>query len=358
MLATPILRTFNPYNATTQFEFRFDYTGGNQAVRNNLVIQRVNDNAEVYNSIEETFSLRHLLSGNTLQNGVNYRARLRVGDINNNWSQYSDWIIFWCFSEPVITINTIDYANQNRVYNQTVNFQSTYVQFENELLQSYRYLLYDSNQGLIRSFSEKFADGTFSLTQEITGLESGTLYYLEVRTVSPNNQMGTSGLIPFRPFYIAPRLTLALEPQNLPEQGAIKVNANVIQIILKLYDSHGNEINPMNIEYMDNDWIDMTKDDYARLVVDNAFEITQNDFLMQIWLKNVPENKVFLELFSEYGKIQLVKKNNMILAYKIIRDSYLYGYFGSNEMEFSTEDTVMICLKQISHLIDIEVVKL
>ena len=124
------------------------------------------------------------------------------------------------------------------------------------------------------------------------------MYYLEVKTLSPNGNQGSSGLIHFRPFYVAPKLVVAITPENLPNQGAIKISANVIQIIMKLYDNNNVQINPLDVEYIDNDYLDMTRADYGRLVADEGFNILQENFTMQLWCRDLPNNKVFLKLFS------------------------------------------------------------
>src|SRR5690606_30937635 len=129
---------------------------------------------------------------------------------------------------------------------------------------------------------------------EVAGLENGVLKYLEVKTLSPNGNAGTTGLIPFKPFYVAPKLTVTLTPENLSRQGAIKVNANIIQVILKLYDNRGNQINPSDVEYIDNEWINMNRIDYDKLIADEGFNIFQSNFLLQLWCKDLPENEVFL----------------------------------------------------------------
>ena len=358
MLTRPILKSVIPFSHTNEQRFEFNFSGQSQAVRNNLVIQKVSDNTEVYNQNQETFSLRHILPPSTLQNGIEYRARVRVGNINNQWSDFSDWIVFWVLAEPTIEITTIDYNNQNRVYNQTVMFESTYTHENNELLQSYRYLLYDSNQNLIQSFREQFADGSQPLTQEITSLENGVLYYLEVKTISANGQLGTSGKVNFRPFYIAPRLFVTLTSENLSEQGAIKISANLIQIIGKLYDQNGDEINPLDIEYVDDDWIDLTRPNYDKLIFNEGFNILQDDFLMRIWCKNIPDNMVFLKLNSAYGRIELVKYNDMIHAFKYINNSNVVSHFASNELVINQDEEFIIEAKQVNHLIDLLIEKL
>ena len=353
MLTTPVLRRFNPFDSAQEFMFRFDYQGSNQTNKNNLVIEKVSDNTVVYNQTITTFSLQHLLPANTLVNGVNYRAKIRVGDINNNWSQFSEYVLFWAFASPVITITTIDYDNQNRVYNQTVNFETTYIHPNNEILQSYRYLLYDSNQNLMTSFSEVFADGSVPLTQEITGLNNGELYYLEVKTQSVNGQLSSTGLINFKPFYIVPRLSAILTPENSPEQGGVKLSASLLQLRLKLYDGNGNEIDKSSVDYIDNDWIDMNRFDYGKLVTGQGFRIEQSNFTLQLWCKNIPEDEVFLTLYSTTGKTELKMYGNRVHAFKSIYGSTLVGHFASDEIVIGQDEVVSIIVKQVNNLIDL-----
>lgn len=355
MLTTPILNTIQTFDASNQNIFTFNVVGGNQVVGNNLVIERISDNAVVYNATQETFNLRHTLPLLTLINGTNYRAKVRTKDINNNWSSFSNSLLFWCYSEPVLNITTIDYNNQNRVNNQTVLFETTYSQAEDEILQSYRYLLYNSNQELLKSFSEIYADGTTPLTQEITGLENDISYYLEVKTLSPNGNMGTTGLINFKPFYIAPKLTVTVDPKNLLSQGAIQIDANIVQIILELYDDNGDAINPLNVEYIDDEWIDITRIDYDKLVAEGGFNILQSNFILQMWCKNLPDDKIFLTLFSPDGKIEMFKSNSRIRVYKSINNLGFKNYYVSDEFTLIEGQEIMIYMKQDSNLIDLKV---
>lgn len=353
MLVTPIWNNIKTFNANKEYIFTFNVMSGNQVVGNNLVIERLDDNVVVYDGIQDTFNFRHILPAGTLENGKSYRAKVRTKDINNNWSNFSNWFIFWCFSEPVLTITTIDYQNQNRVYNQTILFETTYAQAEGEPLQSYRYLLYDENKILLKAFPERFADGSEPLTEEITVTEANKLYHLEVQTISPNGNIGTTGLVPFTAAFVAPRLTAAIIAENVPEQGAIRLSASIIQIRLKLYDNNGNLIDYEDIEYVDNDWIDMNREDYGYLIADEGFDITDNNFILQLWCKNLPENKVFLTLYSPQGKIEMFKLKNRIRVYKYVNNLNIKGYFVSNEFEANENQNIMIYMKQENHLIDL-----
>lgn len=355
MLMTPSLGEIKTFDASKESVITFNVLGGNQVVANNLTIERVSDNQSVYNQTQEAFNFRHVIPASRLQNGVNYRARIRTRDVNGNWSNFSSSLLFWCFSSPVLKVANIDYDNQNRVYNQTVVFETTYNQLENEILQSYRYLLYNKNKDLLKSFPEKYDNGKQPLTQEITGLENGELYYLEVKTLSPNGNSGTTGLINFKPFYIAPKLTVTVTPENVLNQGAIKVSANVVQIILKLYDDDGNEIDPVDVEYIDGEWIDMNRRDYDKLIAEDGFSILNSDFLLQLWCKNLPENEKFLSLYSPQGRIDVFRLKNKIRIYKYIKGLDFQGYFVSEEFKATNRQDIMVYIKQDNHLIDIKV---
>ena len=356
MLITPTLKSkIKPFNAGEDYNFIFYVDGSSdQIVRNNLVIEKVSDNTVVYNQTQESFSFSHRIPANSLQNGVNYKAKIRTGNIKNEWSQYSEYEIFWCFSPPTIKIINIDYENQNKVYNQTVEFKSTYSQTESEPLQSYRYLLYNSNKGLIKTFPEKFYNSEEYLIQEIAGLENDTLYYLEVKTLSINNNEGSSGLIWFKPFYIAPRLFSVLTPKNLSEQGAVKVSANIIQIIGKLYDNNGNQVEPENIDYVDNEWLDLTRIDYDKLVFDEGFNILQNDFMLKLWFKNLKDSVPFMFLYSPYGHIEFIRFGNKIHIYKRSKYHKIVSHFASLDINFIDNQEYMLYIKHIKNRFDIE----
>lgn len=355
MLTTPILHDVDVFNADKEYSFDFTVIGGSQVIGNRLIIERVDNNVVVYDEIQETFNLKHKLPDNTLTNGVSYKARVQTTDIEGNWSDFSNIKIFWCYSEPNIEILTIDYDNENRVYNQTVLFESRYSQAEGESLESYQYLLYDYNQDLIEAFPRKFSEGDTLLTQEITGLENSVVYFLEVKTSSPNNHTYSTGLIPFRPFYVAPQLNAVMKVRNVPDIGSIKIEANIVQITMKLYDDKGYQIPYEEVEYVDDEWLDMTRQDYDKLVADEGFETFNDDFILQIWCKNIPDEKVFLRLYAPNGMFEMFKSRNRIRVYKTIPNTKIKPYYASNEFEVIDNQEITIYMKHVNHRVDLKV---
>src|SRR5699024_4705272 len=119
---------------------------------------------------------------------VSYKARIKAGGANGEWSEWSDWVFFWVLEDPIVNITNIDYLNQNRVYSQTVNFIASYNHPDDEQLQSYRFTLYDSNKNILNVYEEKYYTDEVLLEQEVTGLSNGELYYIELKVFTVNQQ--------------------------------------------------------------------------------------------------------------------------------------------------------------------------
>ena len=339
-ITTPQLSNVLPFASTQSQDFKITYSGSNQKTQSNLVIQKNSDNSIVYDQTIQSFSLTYTLPANILVKSFEYRAKIRVGDINNEWSNFSDWIYFCVLSTPSIVIPTIDI--NHKVYNSTINFQANYVQLENELLQSYKFLLYGSNQNLIQTYAEKFADGSQPLEQEITGLENGELNYLEVKTISVHGQLGTSGLLPFTAFFITPRLITTLNVENLSNQGAIKLSVQLIQEI--------GQIDSGTIEFIDNDWVDLTN---GQISFQDGFQLG-SDFILKLWCKNIPDSIVFLKLVSEYGSIEVIKYGDEIHAFKYLNGlTTVIPHFISNTLTVNIDEEFMVYLQSLNNALEI-----
>lgn len=335
-LTRPVLQNnIKPFDAANQFDFIFSVVGGSQVFGNNLVIENIENGTEVYNQTIASFQFKHTLPSNSLTNGVQYRAKVRTYDINNNFSQFSDWAVFWAFSSPTVTIPTLDSGTVN---NHTVLLEGSYVQNEGELLQSYRYLLYDQNERLLAASVEKF-DGL--LTHQFAGLMNDTNYKAELRIITANRMESSSGLIPFHTDYIQPQLTSVLTLRNIEENANIKISANIIQII--------GEIGEGTIDYIDGDWIDLRN---GMIYFQDGFSVDK-DFSVKIWLKNIRDTDIFLKLIGEQGYIELRYYNNRIHAFKRLYQGGVVPHFASSEFIAGENDTIFICLKHIEDLIGI-----
>lgn len=347
-LTTPQVPSFiEPFPATEDYTFKFSVIGGDQCLRNNIQIQSMSDNTIVFDNTIESFTLSHLISQNTLQNGVNYKLKVRTGNVNGEWSSWSEWTIFYCFENPVVTIPNLV---NDEINNQTFIFEGQYE--HSDSLQSYKYLLYDSNKNLVSTSEEKF-DGL--LKHEFAGFENDVLYYIELKTISIHGMNGSSELIPLKAKYIAPRLLTTLVPENLSNEGAIKISATLIQIIGKVYDRENNQISYEDIEYIDDDWLPLTSNSQYKIVYEKGFDLLESNFILQLWCRDIVEDMVFLKIFSPYGTFELRKYNNRIHAFKYITGIEKYpAHFVSNEFLVGEGEGFTIWLKHINNLLDIK----
>lgn len=305
-LTRPVLYSVTPYPCTESHEFQFNSVGGNQVVKNNLVIVKNSDNTEVYNKTIDSFIFKHQLIENTLQNNIEYKVKVRTGDAGGNWSDFSDWIIFRCLSYPVLTISTIV---NSQVNNQTVDFIGGYSQAENEPLQSYRFLLYDENKILLQSFPEQY--DISNIHQQIAGLENKVKKYLQFKVYTLHGMEHSTELIEFTPVYIQPRLATVLKLENQEDRGSVKITGNVIQIIGKVGSGE--------INYELNDRVNLKK---GMIYFDEGFSIDK-DFVLQIWLEDLPmDESNFLTIYEKYGKMRLNYYDSKVHVWK---ENYSYN---------------------------------
>ena len=348
-MQTPILnREISPFKQEINYDFRFFYNGTAQIVSNNLVIENANTGQIVYNSTINSFNLYHRVMANTLENGTMYRAKIRIKGSNEVWSDFSDSVIFFVLAEPSISIQGVDFLNQNRVYSQSPLISANYSHENDEELSVYAFYLYDNNQNLIRKYQDVFYFGSGSLSQQLDGLESARIYHIEIRTLSVNRQQFSTGLIPILPTYETPKISGTIISKNIPDKGALEVEANILQIIGYYRDKNGTITT--DFEFIDGEKVDLR--DGAAIGFQQNIEIPK-DFSLQIWASDIVEDKVFLTLFGLNGKVIFYKYKNRIHSQIEIDGMPISSHFVSN---YFTSNSIRLDVKCIEHLIDLEVV--
>ena len=111
------LYNINAFDKTKEQIFSFVWNG-NQSFGNILMICENQSNKVIYQEKQNTMQLKHTLPANTLNNGVLYNARIAVVDIDNNISEYSDPILFYCFTTPTFIFDNIE---ENQIINTHLN---------------------------------------------------------------------------------------------------------------------------------------------------------------------------------------------------------------------------------------------
>ena len=333
-LTKPILRSIPPFPATSAKAFNFDVFGGAQVIYNQLEIQKNSDNTQIYLSKVQSFQYVHNVSAGTLTNGIEYKARVRTYDVNNvTPSDWSNWVVFWALAVPTVAITNIP---DNIVNNQTFTFEGSYTH-SGDTLESYRFLLYDSNQTLLQTFNEQF--GT-PISQEVAGLENDQTHHIELITLSAKGMSGTSGKIQFLAQYIQPRLSSILTLENMPDQAAIKITANVIQIIFESTEGA--------YSFEDDDWVNLS----SGVITASAPFRVERDFTLKLWCKSLPINYSFLVLTGEQGTISLKYYDDRIWLFKTAGTT-TYTIFSDELTDLLSTDVVGIAIRHSNNRCDL-----
>lgn len=196
---------------------------GNLPIANTL---RIIDNLTekvVYEETQTTMRLEHTISSNNkLVNGRLYKASIKVTD-NNSDSEWSDVLLFYCFTTPTFKINI---AQGQIIQAQTYGVEITYDQSEGELLQSYRAIVYNSNNEIIYDSNIRYILDTI----RITNLQDDGDYAILVTGTTINGMNLSTGRIPFSADFVKSEAYFICEVDNMYDTGGIYIKSNIVSI--------------------------------------------------------------------------------------------------------------------------------
>lgn len=298
-LTQPIINPIAAFDATQNHVVTFLAIGGAQVVGNRIVISDNQTGKTVYDNRVITMQLAHTIPANTLTNGGYYNVVIYTIDSANNFSQASVPIPFYCYSQPTLTINNIP-ANST-IENGTYTFQGSYAQQENEILNSYQFILYDSNKTVLSQSDVIYYSSNSSLSYTFVGMSNDTSYYIELKGQTVNNTEITTGLLYFTVRYSQPASFAIVDLVNDCENGFIQISSNIVAI-----DGKSNPEPPI---YIDNKEVDLREpDSWVRW--DEGFNI-KDDFTMRVWGRNFNDFEPIITLSnknntdSEPNKIEM-----------------------------------------------------
>lgn len=293
----PILYKIKTFDATKDNVFKFVWDG-NQSFGNICVIRDNTTNEVIYSQSQTTMRLEHNIFSSTLINGVWYNVVIASIDVNGNVSDYSDPIVFYCLSTPILTFTNIE--PNTIIRNASYKVSLFYYQAENETLESYDINLYDNSKNLLQTSGLVYSSNNLEYT--LTSLEDNQTYYVHATCYTVNGISGETDYIPISVNYTQPDYYALLTLENIKDNGYIKLQSN-IRAVECVVD--GTPI------FVDGDYIDLSNNtlsinkDYA---LDNDYIIKfsgydlQQGLIMQIGdidIYLVKENEyTYLELFS------------------------------------------------------------
>lgn len=270
-LTQPIINPIAAFDATQQQAITFVVIGGAQVVGNRLVIRNNQTGEIVYNQTQSSMKLEHILPANSLKNNNFYNAVIYTIDNGNDESVASVPIPFYCYTQPALTIDNI--PSGGTIENGTYSFQGSYVQNEGELLNSYRFTLYDSNKTILAQSPLIYYNTDPSLTYLFSGMSNNTSYYIELTGETINGTILTSGVKSFTVRYIQPASFAICDLVNDCENGYIQISSNIVAI--------DGKSNPTPPKYIDDKEVDLREPD-SWVEWDSGFSI-KDDFTLRAW---------------------------------------------------------------------------
>lgn len=298
-LTQPIINPIAAFDATQNHVVTFLAIGGAQVVGNRIVISDNQTGKTVYDNRVITMQLAHTIPANTLTNGGYYNVVIYTIDSANNFSQASVPVPFYCYSQPTLTINNIPASST--IENGTYTFQGSYAQQENEILNSYQFILYDSNRTVLSQSDVIYYSSNNSLSYTFVGMSNDTSYYIELKGQTVNNTEITTGLLYFTVRYSQPASFAIVDLVNDCENGFIQISSNIVAI-----DGKSNPEPPI---YIDDKEVDLREpDSWVRW--DEGFNIKDN-FTMRVWGRDFNDFEPIITLSnknntdSEPNKIEM-----------------------------------------------------
>lgn len=283
-LTQPILNSIAAFDATQEHIFSFISIGGDQVTGSQLTIYDNETGTKIYQGNHTSFKFEFPLSADILTNGKYYNATISTINNAGQFSEPSNPVAFYCYTEPVLSITNI--STGSTIEQSNYMFQGSYFQNEGELLNGYQYTLYNSNKEKI-SQSAILYDGLYQYT--FSGMANDTSYYVEISGVTVNNTPVSSGLILFTIRYIQPASFAICDLINNCQNGYIQISSNIVSI--------DGKSEPDPPKYIDDKEVDLT-DEGNWVQWDEGFNI-QNDFTMRIWGRSFKDDETIVTMKNE-----------------------------------------------------------
>ena len=219
----PIFHFFNSFDSSQGSIIKFSWMG-NQPVSNTLIIKDNNTNVIIYEKMLPTMRLEHTIPLDSgLVNGTLYNASIKVTDSNGIDSEWSDILLFYCFTTPTFKIN----IEPNQIIQaQTYGVNIIYSQPEGELLQAYRVKVYNSDDVVIYDSNIRYILDTV----KITNLQDNSHYYIVCTGETINGIQLSTGRIDFSADFIKSETYFLCELKNMYETGGVYIKTNIVSV--------------------------------------------------------------------------------------------------------------------------------
>lgn len=222
ILQTPSVIAITPFDPSNDYSIEFVYDDS-QAVSNRTVITDNETSTIVYDNTQSTMRLSHVVAANTLTPGKQYLAQVQVFDVDGNYSNLSDPVMFYCYSTPTFEFDGLVDGTIHK--NATITLKVSYEQTENETLRSFQFFKYSSDKALISS-----SDVTYSSTiteHTFYGLSNDTFYYFRATGETTHGIKLDTGYIGVTIDLQLVPATILFDLENNYREGYINIISNV-----------------------------------------------------------------------------------------------------------------------------------
>ena len=219
-MAQPVLYTIPSFDAAVGADIPFAYDG-EQVFGNELVIMDNSTGAQVYSKKTDWMKLVHTVAGGSgLQNGKYYACKVRVYNKAGKASSWSSLRSFYCFTTPVFSFTNM--VNDQILENSEYTLQMNYTQKENEPLNTYNVILYNSSRVQLSKSATMY--GTSTLEYGLHDLADATQYYVRGLGETLNGMVADTGYIPFSVKYIVPTYWTYVDLTNNKDDGTVRIS--------------------------------------------------------------------------------------------------------------------------------------
>ena len=224
-MARPVILRVNPFDANKDYEITLSWKG-NRAHSNRIIIYDNKTNVVVFDDTISSYALKHTIPAHTLTNGERYIIQAQTFDTENNPSDLSDKVLFFCFQTPDFYFK--DLPENNLITNSTFTANIYYYSADWEEISKYVFYLYDASKKKLLESKELTDD--FNINYTYRGLDNNTVYYIRCVGVTVDGMELDTGYIEITVRFEDPNQYARLYATPLPKQGCIQVATNLIII--------------------------------------------------------------------------------------------------------------------------------
>ena len=320
ILQTPSIEAIQSFDPA--FDNAIDYYyEDNQQYKNRIVITDNETSNVVYDKTEDSMRLYATIPANTLTAGKQYLAQVQVYDIDGNYSNLSDAVLFYCFTTPTLSFVGI---NDNDVYRRaSIELSLSYSQAQNEEIKNYQFVLYTEDKIAESSSDVIYSSALSSYT--FYGLKNNTKYYLRAYGATVHGMKMDTGYIGVNIQYDVIPANIAFQITNMYQNGYIQIETNILSV--------GYELENDNYKFNDDESLTLTDNS---LTYNEGFEIT-DDFSLFIEAKKLPVTRFFTTNNEEIS-LSIINVCSTYYCKLTVKDSDISMCVSLPKARLSTDD--------------------